>query len=67
MNANAESTRAGPIVREVKRLPAESFTLFHSANVSRSIGVVLRIGVHARIQATGSGLRIIQLSLDFDF
>jgi outer membrane protein TolC len=37
MNAKRRVRRAGPLVSEVKRLPAESFTLFNSANVSRSI------------------------------
>ena len=52
MNANAESTRAGPIVREVKRLPAESFTLFHNPNVSRSIRCWAQERCPCRIQAT---------------
>jgi len=35
MNAKRRVRRAGPIVREEKRLPAASFTLFNSANVSQ--------------------------------
>ena len=44
MNAKRRINTRGPIVREVKRLPAESFTLFDSANVSplKSSGRVLR-------------------------
>ena len=70
MNATRRVRRAGPIVREEKRLPAESFTLFNSANVSqinRIFGSSLTPVPGFNQPIAGTGARQIQLALDFEF
>ncbi len=70
MNSKRRVRRAGPIVREEKRLPAESFGLFNSANVSQInpiSGSSLTPVPGFRRPIAGTGARQIQFSLDFDF